>query len=139
MSNWNHKQVLLLEDNEIDALSFQKAVKKIGVPADIIVKENGEEGLSYLKLAKGDLPGLIVLDLNMPNMNGLEFLKEIKDDGLLRSIPVVVLTTSGDITDKMACLRLGVVGYMVKPVSNDAYLTVIRQIFSYWGRSSLPN
>ena len=99
---------------------------------------NGEEGLAWLQNPQNEVPCIILLDLNMPRTNGIEFLDAIKRDEKLRTIPVVVLTTSKDDLDRARSFGLGVAGYMVKPVDYLQFVEVIRTINLYWTLSELP-
>jgi len=132
------RTILLVEDNKIEAMKVRRAFKKLGVVNDLHISPNGLEALSYLKEQEHNLPGLILLDLNMPKMNGLEFLHEIKQDDNFKKIPVVVLTTSKNESDRMQSFEHSVAGYMVKPVRYEAYLEVIQIIENYWKTSELP-
>jgi len=132
------KAVLLLEDNKIEAMKVQRAFKKLGIQHPLFVCENGIEGLNWLNAHVDNPPGIILLDLNMPKMNGLEFLKSIKEDERFSFIPVVILTTSKDYEDRKESYELQAAGYMVKPVHYADYLHVIKTIDSYWEKSELP-
>ena len=100
--------------------------------------ENGEEALSFLRNPANLKPCLILLDLNMPIMGGIEFLQIAKKDAVLKGIPVVVLTTSGEQEDKVESFQLGVAGYMRKPVEYPSFVEMIRTIDTYWTISELP-
>ena len=100
--------------------------------------ENGEEALKYLRDPKSEKPCIILLDLNMPIMNGIEFLQVAKHDAQIKRIPVVVLTTSEEQQDKMNSFDLGVAGYMAKPVDYRQFVEVMRSIDAYWTISELP-
>lgn len=131
------RTILLLEDDLIDEMTIKRALDHLQILNKLIVKENGLEGLTYLK-GCDDLPGLIFLDINMPKMDGIEFLGHIKKDERLRSIPVVVLTTSKNQGDKLSTFNFGIAGYMVKPVSYSKFKTMISTIKSYWDLSEYP-
>ncbi len=132
------KGILLVEDDRVDVMTVRRALKDIKVTNPLIVAGNGEEALEYLRDGENEKPGIILLDLRMPKMNGLEFLKVAKQDGALRSIPVVVLTTSQEDQDKVDSFDLGVAGYMVKPVDYKQFVEVMRTIDLYWTLSELP-
>jgi len=137
--NMNGKQaILLVEDDEIDIRSVQRSFGELRVTNPLVVTHNGEEALEYLKNEKNKLPGLILLDLRMPRMNGQEFLEVIKKDDKLKIIPVVVLTTSKEDEDKIDSFNLGVAGYMMKPVNYKDFVEVIRTIKMYWTLSESP-
>ncbi|WP_130472199.1 response regulator [Candidatus Magnetaquicoccus inordinatus] len=132
------KTILLVEDDRVDAMTVKRALKAIHVNNPLVVMGNGEEGLAWLHDGGNDLPCIILLDLNMPRMNGIEFLDAIKKEDRLRTIPVVILTTSKDELDRARSFDLGVAGYMVKPVDYVQFVDVIRTINLYWTLSELP-
>lgn len=132
------KPILLVEDDRVDQITVKRALKDINVTNLLVVVNNGEEALEFLKDEKNEKPGIILLDLNMPKMNGLEFLKVAKQDNSLKRIPVVVLTTSKQDQDKIESFNLGVAGYMVKPVDYIQFVDVIKTINLYWTLSELP-
>jgi DNA-binding response OmpR family regulator len=100
--------------------------------------ENGEEAVSYLRDPESEKPCIILLDLNMPIMNGIEFLQVVKRDDYLKRIPVVVLTTSEEQQDKVNSFNMGVAGYMAKPVDYRQFVEVMRSIDAYWTISEMP-
>jgi CheY-like chemotaxis protein len=131
--------VLLVEDDDVDAMTVQRALKELRVTNPLIHKINGEEALDYLKDQKNNgKPCLVLLDLNMPKMNGIEFLRVVKDDDELKSIPIVVLTTSKEQQDKIESFKLSVAGYMLKSVNYQSFVETIRTINIYWTLSELP-
>ncbi len=127
--------ILLVEDDKVDQMSVQRAFKELQITNKLHIVENGEEALEYLKT---EHPAIILLDLNMPRMNGLEFLAEAKKDPELKLIPVIILTTSIEEQDKLKTFDHGVAGYMVKPVDYKQFVEVIRSIKLYWTLSELP-
>ncbi|MFX1254573.1 MAG: response regulator [Promethearchaeota archaeon] len=136
--NRAEKPILFVEDDHVDAMTVERAFKEIGVPNKLIVVSTGEEALSFLKDKKTEKPCLILLDLNMPRMNGLELLKIIKQDGTLKTIPVVVLTSSNEERDIIESFNWSVAGYMVKPAEYVKFVEVLRTITLYWMLSELP-
>ena len=130
--------ILVVEDDEVDAITIRRSLRDINVTNRIDITGDGEEALELLRDPTYVRPCLILLDLNMPRMSGLEFLRIVKHDAQLRRIPVVVLTTSTDDQDKIASFNLGVAGYMVKPVDYPQFVEVIRTIDMYWTLSELP-
>lgn len=132
------KQILLVEDDSVDAMTVKRALKDIKVTNPLNIVGNGEKALEFLRNEEKEKPGIILLDLNMPKMNGIEFLKIAKQDDLLKRIPVVVLTTSKEEQDKVESFDLGVAGYMIKPVDYMQFVEVIRTINLYWTLSELP-
>jgi CheY-like chemotaxis protein len=101
-------------------------------------RENGEDAITYLRDPANEKPCIILLDLNMPIMNGIEFLQVVKNDDQLRRFPVIVLTTSEEQQDKLNSFNLGVAGYMAKPVDYRQFVEVMRSIDLYWTISEIP-
>jgi CheY-like chemotaxis protein len=132
------RAILLVEDDQVDVMTVKRALKEIHVTNPVVNPENGEEALKYLRDPDSAKPCIILLDLNMPIMNGIEFLQVIKNDILLKRIPVVVLTTSGEEQDKINSFNLGVAGYMAKPVDYRQFVEVMRTIDAYWTISEVP-
>ena len=132
------KPILLVEDDQVDVMTIQRALKDIKVSNRLDVVNNGEEALAFLKDEKNERPGIILLDLNMPRMNGIEFLEAAKAEGRIEKLPVVVLTTSKEESDKVESFKLGVAGYMIKPVDYRKFVEVIRTIDLYWTLSEVP-
>jgi CheY-like chemotaxis protein len=132
------RPILLVEDDTIDAITVQRALKELSIINQLIVKNNGEEALQYLSENPETLPCIILLDLNMPKMNGIEFLQARNQIDKMRTIPVVVLTTSLDERDRLETFTLGVAGYMLKPVDYKQFVEVVRTIDLYWTLSALP-
>jgi CheY-like chemotaxis protein len=135
----NSKPVLLVEDDSVDAMTVKRAFKDLKVMNPLTHRTNGEEALEYLRDKGNERPCVILLDLNMPKMNGIEFLKVVKADDVLKKIPVVVLTTSKEEYDIMESFRLSVGGYIVKPVNYTKFVEAIRTIDLYWTLSELPD
>ena len=133
----NKIPILLTEDDKVDAMTVKRALKELKVTNPLIIVENGEEALEYLKDVSNEQPGIILLDLNMPKMNGIEFLEIAKKDNKLKKIPVVVLTTSKEEQDKIESFNLGVAGYMIRPVDYLQYVEVVKTIHLYWTLSEL--
>lgn len=132
------KSILLVEDDQVDVMTVKRALKEIHVTNPVVNLENGEEALKYLRDPGNEKPCIILLDLNMPIMNGIEFLQIAKQDAQLRRIPVVVLTTSEEQQDKVSSFDLGVAGYMAKPVDYRQFVEVMRTIDAYWTISEVP-
>jgi len=133
------KPILLMEDDQVDAMTVKRALKELNVNNTLIHVINGEEGLEYLKNENNQRPCLILLDLNMPKMNGIEFLKAARAVDSLKKIPVVVLTTSKEEHDIIESFKLNIAGYMVKAVDYKKFVEVIRTINLYWTLNELPN
>jgi CheY-like chemotaxis protein len=128
----------LVEDDLVDVMSVKRALRQLNANNILSVAGNGEEALARLRNPEHALPGIILLDLNMPRMNGIDFLKILKADERLRRIPVVVLTTSKEEKDRLESFNLGAAGYMVKPVDYPGFVEVVRTIQSYWNLSEMP-
>lgn len=133
------RPVLLVEDDTIDAMTVRRAFRDLKVTNPLIHTVNGEEALAYLREDAKDRPCLILLDLNMPKMNGIEFLTVAKADSVLKKIPVVVLTTSSEERDVVESFRLSVAGYIIKPVDYRNFVEAIRTINMYWTLSEMPD
>lgn len=133
------RPILLVEDDVVDAMTVKRALKEINVTNHVYVAGNGEEALVWLRNGTEEPPCIIVLDLNMPRMNGIEFLRIVKDDDRLRRIPVVVLTTSKAEQDRFESFDLSVAGYMIKPVDYPQFVDVIRNIKMYWTLSQFAD
>ncbi len=130
--------ILLVDDDQVDVMTVKRAFNDLNVMNTLIVTANGEEALEYLRAEKNKKPGIILLDLNMPKMNGIEFLEIVKVDEALKSIPVIVLTTSKEEQDKVDSFDLSVAGYMIKPVDYTKFVGVMRTVDLYWTLSELP-
>ena len=134
-----HSAILMLEDDRVDAMTIERALKEeLNLTNQITWVQNGEEGLAFLRETAPKKPGLILLDLNMPKMNGIDFLKIVRQDPGFRTIPVVVLTTSDEERDRIESFNLGVAGYMLKPVDYVQFVEVVKTIGLYWTLSEVP-
>ena len=134
----NNNPILLLEDDAIDVMTTKRAMKELKVTNPLVVAGNGEVALEYLQDLQKEKPCLILLDLNMPRMNGIEFLTIIKQDPVLKRLPVVVLTSSNETRDKIESFNLSVAGYIVKPVDYKQFVEALKTIGLYWTLSELP-
>lgn len=133
------KPILLVEDDREDAMTVGPALKDLKVTNRLIHLVNGEEALEYLRSESNKKPCVILLDLKMPKMDGIEFLKIAKADEGLKKIPVVMLTTSRQEQDGVESFKLGVAGYIVKPVDYGKFAEAIGIINQYWAMSKLPD
>jgi CheY-like chemotaxis protein len=133
------KPILLVEDDSVDAMTVERAIKDLKVTNPLIHRINGNDALEYLKDRGNDKPCVILLDLNMPNMNGTEFLKVVKADDTLKKIPVVVLTASREASDKINSFALSVAGYMSKQGDYKRFVETIKMVNLYWTLSELPD
>ena len=134
----NEKPILIIDDDLVDAMTIKRAFKDINVTNRIDLVGNGEEALEFLRNPDNERPSLIFLDLNMPKMSGIEFLRILRQDDQLNMIPVIILTTSKDEHDKVDSFKLGIAGYIVKPVDYMQFVEVIKTIKDYWTFSELP-
>lgn len=142
MKNPADISVLLIEDDEVDVIKVRRAFEKNKLPYPLFVAENGVEGLRLLREKKneaGQFPRIILLDLNTPKMNGIEFLKELRTDPVLKQLIVVVLTTSKDDRDVLAAYDYNVAGYVVKPVGFQEFVDALSRIDHYWTLCELPD
>ena len=132
----NKLKILLIEDDMIEVMKFNRAVSSLKMNHEIIETNNGDEALQILN---NDLvlPHIILLDLNMPKMNGIEFLSILKADDVLKYLPTVVLSTSSNDKDVMACYRIGIAGYIIKPLKYEDYVSKIVKLLAYWSMNEL--
>lgn len=131
--------ILLIEDDEVDVMTVKRAFEKNHITNPLFVAGDGIEGLEMLR--GGEIPKgrrLVLLDLNMPRMNGIEFLRELRGDPELRLTPVVVLTTSNDDQDKVSAYNMNVAGYLLKPVTFQNFCDVMVALNKYWSLVELP-
>jgi CheY-like chemotaxis protein len=132
------KPILLVEDDNVDAMTVRRAMKDLNVPNSIIHQLDGEDALEYLRSSDNKRPCVILLDLNMPRMNGIDFLKIIKNDDELKKIPVIVMTTSKDERDKMESFEFSVAGYIIKSTDYKKFVEALKILNLYWTLSELP-
>lgn len=128
--------VLLVEDDLIEVMKLVRATKSLLLNHQINEASNGEEALKILQ-KKDNLPDIILLDLNMPKISGIEFLKILKLDERLKYIPTIVLTTSNNQRDLLECYKIGIAGYVLKPLKYDEYVSKIDKLLSYWSVNEL--
>jgi two-component system, response regulator len=134
-----NKYILLVEDNADDEALSIRALKKNGVFNEVVVARNGVEATDFLfgtgtYAAEGlrDLPAVVLLDLKLPKLDGVEVLRRIRGQSRTRLIPVVVLTSSIEETDLTKCYSLGANSYLRKPVDFDHFMEAVRQLGTYW-------
>ena len=131
--------ILLVEDDQVDVMNVKRAFEKNHITNPLFVAGDGLEALE--KLRNGEVPQgrrLVLLDLNMPKMNGIEFLNELRKDANLAAIPVVVLTTSNNERDKIEAYNLNVAGYLVKPVTFGEFSELMVTLNKYWTLVEMP-
>lgn len=132
--------VLLVDDDKVDAMNVQRAFRTAGLASPLTIARDGLEALELLR--SGTVPPprrLVLLDLNMPRMNGIEFLHALRADPALKRIPVVVLTTSNEDRDKVEAYNLHVAGYLVKPVTFGSFVELMETLEHYWSLQELPS
>ena len=131
--------ILLVEDDEVDVMNVKRAFDKNKILNPLYVATNGIEALSMLR--NGTVPAarrLVLLDLNMPGMGGIEFLRELRADPKLRLTPVVVMTTSGDEKDRVDAYDFHVAGYLRKPVEFPSFMELTAALNKYWTLVEMP-
>lgn len=136
--------ILLVEDDQVDVMTVQRAFKKNNLLQghQLFIAHNGIEALSFLRGEENEkIPPdnrLVLLDLNMPKMGGIEFLHELRADPSLQATSVIVLTTSDQDRDKVEAYKLNVAGYIIKPVTFDKFVDTIAVIDQYWQLNQFP-
>lgn len=139
-----HKEAtfLLIEDDEVDVMHLQRSFKKLKIANPMVIANDGIEALEILRgengRAKITMPYIVLLDLNMPRMSGLEFLKEIRNDPALKQSIIFVLTTSNDDKDKTRAFDNHVAGYIVKSEAGVSFLEALEMLDRYWRIVELP-
>ena len=132
------RPLLLVEDDEVDVLSVQRALARLPARFQVEAARNGEEALAWLRNRGNVPPFMILLDINMPRMNGHEFLAELRKDPTLRTLPVVVLTTSPHEADRDRLYAAGITAYFVKPTTTEDFSELFRTLAEFWGFNSPP-
>ncbi|MFN4083464.1 MAG: response regulator [Bacteroidia bacterium] len=134
--------ILLVEDDEVDVMNVKRAFKKNNVTNPLHICGNGIEALEYLKeklKTRGDLPKIILLDLNMPKMGGIDFLKALRAENSLKHLSVFVMTTSNEDKDKVDAYNLNVAGYILKPLSIERFIEAVSTLNNYWKLCEYPD
>lgn len=131
--------ILLVDDDEVDVMTVKRAFSRANIANKLYVATDGIEALSLLR-SDGIPPArrLVLLDLNMPRMNGIEALREIRADPALHAITVIVLTTSNEDRDRVEAYQLNVAGYLLKPVTFHAFADVMSTLNKYWTLMEMP-
>ncbi len=134
---------LLVEDDSVDIMNVQRAFRKNNIQNPLHIARNGIEALDMLRGSMGTakldpIPKIILLDINMPKMNGIEFLKELRNDDTLKSLSVFIMTTSNDDHDKFQAYNMNVAGYIVKPISFEKFVSAISVLNNYWHLCEQP-
>ena len=130
--------ILLVDDDDIDAMGVERALKKMKLANPLFRARDGIEGLEMLRAKKVDQPYLLLLDLNMPRMSGIEMLKELRSDPDLRGTVVFVLTTSDDDRDKVAAYNEHIAGYIVKNKLDTGFDELLKLLDHYWRLVEFP-
>lgn len=128
--------ILFIEDDAIETMKFKRTLSKLDTKHTLIEAKNGEEALEILQSGKS-LPDIILLDLNMPRMNGIEFLGILKQHEKIKYLPTIVLTTSENRDDLLECYRIGIAGYIIKPLKYEDYETKLKTVLEYWNHNEL--
>jgi len=124
-------RIMLIEDDLLDAAAARRLLRHNALDRDLVIAADGRQAVSILQnSAPADLPQLILLDINLPDMSGIELLKNIKKEDKFKDIPVVILTGSNEDKDIQKSYDLGAKSYLVKPISNEAFLLVLKTLFS---------
>lgn len=131
--------ILLVEDDLVDVMTVRRCFEELNIRNPLVNKVNGEEALEYMQDAKNPRPALVLLDLNMPRMNGFEFLRTVKSDDFLKAIPVVILTTSNQSGDVLESYHLGAAGYIVKSADYQRFVKAVGVLYNYWSSCCLPS
>jgi CheY-like chemotaxis protein len=130
--------ILLVDDDDVDVMNVQRAFEKNRITNPVHVANNGIEALKLLRDGTVGPRRLVLLDLNMPRMNGIEFLREVRADEQLQALCVVVLTTSNAERDKVEAYKLNVAGYLLKPVTFTSFVDVMAALNKYWTLVEMP-
>ncbi len=131
-------RILLVEDSPSDQIIIQRSIEDGRIACDLTIAENGKQALQMLQRQEphqatfSELPDLIMMDINMPIMNGKETLQAIRKDKLIKHIPIIMLTTSSHEKDVMESYQLGVNAYLTKPISDDGFIDIVAHIEHFW-------
>ena len=128
--------ILLIEDDAIEVMKFNRTLSSKGLKHTIVEANNGVEALEILE-KKDALPDIILLDLNMPKISGIEFLTILKADAVLKYLPTIILSTSNNYKDVLECYKIGIAGYVIKPLKYQDYVEKIDKLLSYWSMNEL--
>lgn len=137
-------RILMVEDDSKDVELTLEALKDYNLANEVVVTHDGEQALDYIycrgeyKLRSGENPAVILLDLKLPKVDGMEVLKQIKSDAKLKMIPVVVLTSSREERDMVSSYQLGVNAYVVKPVDFHEFVNAIKELGAFWAVINEP-
>ncbi|MGO9832406.1 MAG: response regulator [Myxococcaceae bacterium] len=131
--------IVLVEDDDVDVINVQRAFERANIRAPVFRAADGVEALAILRDPSTPAERrLVLLDLNLPRMNGIEFLRALRGDELLRRTPVIVLTTSNDEHDKLQAFELNVAGYLLKPVTFGSFVDLMSALDRFWTLAEMP-
>jgi CheY-like chemotaxis protein len=135
--------ILLVDDDSVDVMNVQRAFKKNNITNPLSVAHNGVEAFDLLRGTNGaqkidPIPRIIMLDINMPKMGGLEFLKLLREDAALKNISVFIMTTSSDDKDRVEAYNYNVAGYIVKPISFESFVSAVSILNNFWQLCEQP-
>lgn len=128
--------ILLIEDDAIEVMKLQRTISKLQMKHNLTTASNGEEALENLNAAIV-LPDIILLDLNMPRMSGIEFLSILKAHDSFKYLPTIILTTSHNRADLLECYKIGIAGYVLKPLKYEDYQNKLQRVLEYWDVNEL--
>ena len=128
--------ILLVDDDEIQRLKFKKVCKDISFSCSIVEAVNGKQAFKFLKEAKNTF-NIIILDLHMPKMNGLEFLAKLKENLNFKNIPIIIMSNSEDDNELKKCYEFGISGYFTKPTQFSQYSEKVKSLLKYWNQNKL--
>ena len=132
----NALKVLMVDDDTIEIMKLSRTVSSMNLDHQITDANNGEQALNILE-QKDELPDIILLDLNMPKINGIELLTILKAKESLMHIPIIIVTTSSNNKDLLHCYKLGIAGYIIKPLKYKDYVNKIKKVLDYWSVNQL--
>ncbi len=132
------RPILLVDDDNAEMITVKRALNELNIHNELVHHLDGENALNYLRNNANKGPCVILLDLNMPKMKGVDFLAAVKADEELRQIPVIILTVSNDEDDQAKCFDLCAAGYVVKPATYEEFLKAMNALDAYWTLSELP-
>lgn len=133
--------ILLVEDDAVDVMNVKRTFKKNNISNNLLIAGNGVEALEILRNENPpyEIPKVILLDLNMPKMGGIEFLKILRNDPKLSKISVFVMTTSNEESDKVEAYNLNVAGYILKPLSMEQFIAAVSTLKGFWTLCEFPD
>jgi CheY-like chemotaxis protein len=136
--------ILLVEDDHVDVMNVQRAFKKLNIDYPLHVAYNGQEALNMLRGSNGKArlssgPLIILTDINMPKMNGIEFINELRKDPEFETTPIFIMTTSNDLNDKSEAFKMNVAGYILKPLSFEKFASNISVLNCFWHLCEFPS